>query len=153
MKITTLCHVEKDGCWLMMHRVKKEKDLNHGKWIGIGGHLENGESPEECVRREAMEEAGIELKDLKLRGILTFILPKWGDELTFLYTAGTDTPEILQSEEGVLDWIPVDKVWDLNLWDGDRAFLPLLLTERECFSMKLVYDENDELIETVLSEC
>ena len=150
MKLTTLCYVEREGCWLMLHRVKKQQDENEGKWIGIGGHLEAGESPEECIRREAMEETGLPLKNLKLRGILTFILPKWGNELTFLYTAETDFSIFKESNEGILQWVPVEKVDQLALWPGDRAFLPLLKEKRECFSMKLVYDEEDRLLETKL---
>ena len=87
MRLTTLCYAENAGRWLMMHRVKKDADENAGKWIGLGGHLLEDETPEECVRREVREEAGLELRDLRLRGILTFILPDWGNELTFLYTA------------------------------------------------------------------
>ncbi len=147
MKLTTLCYVEYNGCYLMMHRVKKQLDENENKWIGIGGHLEENESPDECVRREALEETGLVLKDLQLRGILTFILPKWGNELTFLYTASVDSPRFEESTEGVLKWIPIDQIQDLNLWPGDRAFLPLLRTRQDCFSMKLIYDEEDLFLE------
>ena len=147
MKLTTLCYVEYNGCYLMMHRVKKQLDENENKWIGIGGHLEENESPDECVRREALEETGLVLKDLKLRGILTFILPKWGNELTFLYTASADSPRFEESNEGVLQWVPIDQIQDLNLWPGDRAFLPLLRTRQDCFSMKLIYDEEDLFLE------
>ena len=150
MKLTTLCYVEHEGCWLMLHRVKKQKDENEGKWIGIGGHLEAGETPEECIRREALEETGLSLKNLKLRGILTFILPKWGNELTFLYTAETDSSDLKENDEGILQWVPQEMVDQLALWPGDRAFLPLLREKRECFSMKLVYDEQDRLLETKL---
>ena len=147
MKLTTLCYMEYNGCYLMMHRVKKQLDENENKWIGIGGHLEENESPDECVRREALEETGLVLKDLQLRGILTFILPKWGNELTFLYTASVDSPRFEESNEGVLKWIPIDQIQDLNLWPGDRAFLPLLRTRQDCFSMKLIYDEEDLFLE------
>ena len=150
MKLTTLCYVEHEGCFLMLHRVKKQQDENEGKWIGIGGHLEKDESPEECIRREAREEAGLELADLRLRGILTFILPKWGNELTFLYTARTDRAELPETDEGVLRWIPVDKIEQLDLWEGDRAFLKLLQSRNEVFSLKLVYDEEDRLVDTVM---
>ena len=87
MRLTTLCYVEHNGCYLMLHRIKKDQDENAGKWIGVGGHMEAGESPEECVRREVWEETGLSLSNLQLRGILTFILPAWGNELTFLFTA------------------------------------------------------------------
>ena len=145
MRLTTLCYAEKDGCWLMLHRVKKDSDENAGKWIGIGGHLEENESPEECVRREAMEEAGVSLTDLKLRGILTFILPSWGNELTFLYTAKTEISELPECGEGVLKWIPIEDIPNLSLWEGDRIFLPLLTSREDVFSLKLVYDQEGSL--------
>ncbi len=145
MRLTTLCYVERDGCWLMLHRVKKNADENAGKWIGIGGHLEENESPEECIRREAREEAGVELSDLRLRGIITFILPDWGNELTFLYTAKTDTAELPDCGEGVLEWVPIENVMSLPLWEGDKVFLPLLLSRQEPFSLKLVYEPGGAL--------
>ena len=146
MRLTTLCYVERDGCWLMLHRVKKDADENAGKWIGIGGHLEENESPEECVRREALEEAGIRLHSLKLRGILTFILPAWGNELTFLYTAETDQTELPECEEGDLAWVPISEVGNLPLWEGDKIFLPLLSESKDVFSLKLTYDAEGKLI-------
>lgn len=145
MRLTTLCYIEHDHCWLMMHRVKKEEDENAGKWIGIGGHLEENESPEECIRREALEEAGMKLTGLKLRGIITFILPDWGNEMTFLYTAQTDTTELKECSEGVLKWIPITKAMDLPLWEGDRIFLPLLQTREDVFSLKLNYEPGGRL--------
>ncbi len=145
MRLTTLCYVERDGCWLMLHRVKKDADENAGKWIGIGGHLEENESPEECIRREAREEAGVELSDLRLRGIITFILPDWGNELTFLYTAKTETAELPDCGEGVLEWVPIENVMSLPLWEGDKVFLPLLLSRQEPFSLKLVYEPGGAL--------
>ena len=145
MRLTTLCYVERDGCRLMMHRVKKNEDENAGKWIGIGGHLEDNESPEECIRREALEEAGLKLSDLRLRGILTFILPAWGNELTFLYTAHTDTEELPDCSEGVLKWIPIGEELNLPLWEGDKIFLPLLQNRDDVFSLKLVYDAGGNL--------
>lgn len=146
MRLTTLCYIEKDGSYLMMHRTKKEQDENAGKWIGIGGHMKKNETPEECVRREIIEETGLTVEDLKLRGVLTFILPSWGNELTFLYTASTKEEVSRECSEGVLKWIPVDEVMELPLWEGDRTFLPLLKEEKDCFSMKLVYDEEDHLL-------
>ncbi len=150
MRLTTLCYVEKDGCYLMLHRTRKEQDENAGKWIGIGGHLEENESPEECMRREAMEEAGLRLEHLRLRGILTFILPDWGNELTFLYTAQTDTSELPECREGVLRWIPFGEIPALNLWEGDRVFLPLLQTRDDCFSLKLIYEPGGRLADWIL---
>lgn len=139
MRLTTLCYVEQNGCYLMLHRVKKDQDENAGKWIGIGGHLEENESPEECIRREAREEAGIALTALRLRGIITFILPDWGNELTFLYTAQTQSDALPDCPEGVLRWVPVEQVPSLPLWEGDKVFLPLLRTREDCFSLKLTY--------------
>ena len=142
MRLTTLCYIEKDGCWLMMHRVKKQQDENAGKWIGIGGHLEEDESPEECVLREIREETGLAVTDLKLRGLITFILPDWGNELTFLYTARTGgevLPDRMDGPEGVLRWVPIPDVDGLSLWEGDRVFLPLLRERQDCFSLKLTY--------------
>ena len=131
---------------------QKSLDENAGKWIGLGGHLENGESPAECVRREIMEEAGIRISDLRLRGVITFILPDWGNELTFLYTARTDTEALPECTEGELEWVPVGDVLSLPLWEGDRVFLPLLRTRDDCFSLKLIYAPGGQLIESRLEE-
>ena len=150
MRLTTLCYVERNGCWLMMHRTKKSQDENAGKWIGLGGHLEAGESPAECVRREIREESGLQISDLRLRGVITFILPDWGDELTFLYTARTDTESLPECTEGELKWVPLDDVLSLPLWEGDRIFLPLLQSRSDCFSIKLVYAPGGRLIESRL---
>lgn len=146
MRLTTLCYIEREGRYLMLHRVKKKEDENAGKWIGLGGHLLAHESPEECIRREVMEEAGLTLTDLRLRGILTFILPDWGDELTFLYTAGAEGEVSPDCDEGELRWVPVEEVEDLPLWEGDRLFLPLLRTRPDCFSMKLIYAPGGALV-------
>ncbi len=139
MRLTTLCYAENDGRWLMMHRTKKAADENAGKWIGLGGHMREDESPEECVRREVREEAGLELEGLRLRGILTFILPDWGNELTFLYTARAEDRELPECDEGELRWIRIEEAEKLPLWEGDRIFLPLLRTREDCFSLKLIY--------------
>ena len=152
MRLTTLCYIEKDGCWLMLHRIKKAQDENQGKWIGIGGHLEENESPEECVLREAKEETGLSLAGLRLRGISTFILTDWGNELTFLYTAETKDSDLPECPEGILKWVPIDQVDSLSLWEGDRVFLPLLRTRRDCFSLKLIYRPGGELESWVLDE-
>ena len=150
MRITTLCYIEKDGCWLMLHRVKKNGDENAGKWIGIGGHLEPNESPDECILREIQEETGLTVTDLRLRGVITFILPDWGNELTFLYSAHTAQDKVKACEEGDLAWIPIDQVSQLSLWEGDRVFLPLLRTEGDCCSLKLVDAPGGKLIDTCL---
>ena len=153
MRLTTLCYIEKDGCWLMIHRVKKVQDENAGKWIGIGGHLEENESPEECILREIREETGLPVTDLRLRGLITFILPDWGNELTFLYTARTDgevPADRADGPEGVLRWVPIPEVDSLALWEGDRVFLPLLRERGDCFSLKLTYLPGGALKEAAL---
>ena len=150
MRLTTLCYIRMDGCYLMLHRIKKNQDENAGKWIGIGGHVEENESPDECIRREAMEEAGLALRSLRLRGVITFILPDWGNEMTFLYTAETDKKDLPECAEGVLQWVPISKVPDLPLWEGDRIFLPLLETGNDCFSLKLIYEAGGILTGYVL---
>ncbi len=152
MRLTTLCYAENDGRWLMMHRIKKSADENAGKWIGLGGHLQENETPEECIRREVLEEAGLELRNLRLRGILTFILPDWGNELTFLYTAEAEDVPLPECSEGVLQWIPQDQALNLPLWEGDRVFLPMLQSGSDLFSLKLVYAPGGALLETRLEE-
>lgn len=152
MRLTTLCYVEREQKYLMLHRVKKHQDENAGKWIGIGGHVEENEAPDECIRREAREEAGMELKNLRLRGIITFILPDWGNELTFLYTAETDQEALPACGEGVLRWVPIADIPSLELWEGDRVFLPLLQSRQDCFSLKLSYAPGGRLIGYELSQ-
>ncbi len=151
MRLTTLCYIERNGCYLMMNRNKKANDENEGKWIGVGGHLEENESPEECALREIKEETGLTVTDLRLRGIITFILPDWGNELTFLYTAQTDSDETAACAEGTLAWIPMEKISELPLWEGDRVFLPLLRSCPDCFSLKLIYAPGGALADYRLS--
>ena len=122
MRITTLCYAENGGRWLMMHRTKKDADENAGKWIGLGGHLQEDETPEECIRREVREEAGLELQNLRLRGILTFILPDWGNELTFLYTAEAEDLPLPECGEGVLQWVPKKQVMNRPPVGGRPCF-------------------------------
>ena len=150
MRLTTLCYIERDNSYLMLHRTKKSLDENAGKWIGLGGHLEENESPEECVRREILEESGLQVTDLRLRGIITFILPDWGNELTFLYTARTETEELPECTEGELKWIPIGEVLSLPLWEGDRVFIPLLQSRQDCFSLKLEYAPGGAFVRAVL---
>lgn len=139
MRLTTLCYIRRGERILLMHRTKKKQDENAGKWIGIGGHMNEDESPEDCVLREIAEETALPVTDLRLRGIITFILPDWGNELTFLYTARTDRETLPDCPEGELRWIPEDRVTGLPLWEGDRVFLPLLREREDCFSLKLDY--------------
>ena len=145
MRLTTLCYISRGDRVLLLHRVKKNHDENAGKWIGIGGHLEENESPEECILREIREETGLTVTGLRLRGILTFILPAWGNELTFLYTAQTEEEALPDCAEGDLQWVPEKDILSLPLWEGDRVFLPMLKQRTDCFSLKLIYDEDGEL--------
>ena len=150
-KMTTLCYIEHDGKYLMLYRNKKENDINEGKWIGVGGHFEEGESPEECLVREVKEETGLTLTHWRSRGLLTFI---WGNmtEFIHLYTADGWTGEMIQGDacrEGVLEWVPKEKVEQLPIWEGDKIFFRLLEENRPFFSLKLSY-EDDILKEAVL---
>ena len=146
MKNTTLCYIEKDDKYLMLLRNKKLVDLNKGKWIGVGGKFEEGESPEDCLIREVKEETGLTLTEYKLRGIVTFISNEWEGEYMFLYT-GSVSDGLLEftCDEGELRWIPKSEIMSLNLWEGDRAFLKLLFEDSPFFTMKLEY-HGDELI-------
>ncbi|MEE3462231.1 MAG: 8-oxo-dGTP diphosphatase [Lachnospiraceae bacterium] len=145
--VTTLCYLEKDGSYLMLHRTKKKHDLNEGKWIGVGGHFEEGESPEECIRREVLEETGYTMHTVKLRGIITFCSPRVPEEIMFLYTSDDFSGTEKVCDEGELRWIPKDEILNLPLWEGDRVFLPMLDTRDDIFSLKLIYDAEDHLIE------
>jgi 8-oxo-dGTP diphosphatase len=149
--MTTLCYIEQDGKYLMMHRIKKEQDINEGKWIGVGGHFEQGESPEECLLREVKEETGLVLTSWRFRGIVTFTADHVLTEYMCLYTADRYEGELnMDCREGVLKWIPKEDVASLNLWEGDRVFLKLLASEEPFFSLKLSY-EKDALVECALN--
>ena len=147
---TTLCYIEKDDSYLMLHRVKKEKDINKDKWIGVGGHFEEGESPEECLLREVKEETGLELTSFRLRGIVTFTTDMYPTEYMFLYTADVYEGEITECSEGNLEWVKKREVYQLPAWEGDKVFFRLLEEEIPVFSLKLRY-EGDNLVETILN--
>ena len=172
MELTTLCYIERGDEYLMLHRVSKKHDINKGKWIGVGGHFEGQESPDECLLREVREETGLILTSYRMRGIVTFISGRGTSEYMFLFTADGFAPEgeagksslggfaVPQKEggdiplkpcsEGELAWVKKAEVPQLNLWEGDRIFLKLLLERDDFFLLKLVYDEEDRLIEAVL---
>lgn len=148
--LTTLCYIEKDNKYLMLHRIKKENDLNKDKWIGVGGHFELGESPEECLLREVREETGLTLTSWKFRGIVTFLSNEWEEaEYMCLYTADGFDGKIIPCNEGTLEWVEKEKVTELPIWEGDKIFLRLLKENREFFSLKLRY-EGAKLVEAVL---
>ena len=147
---TTLCYIEKNGRYLMMPRIKKQGDINHDKWVGIGGHFEQDESPEECLLREVREERGLILENYALRGIITFISDKWQTKYMFLYTADfPDKGVVKDCNEGVLEWIDKKDVYSLPIWEGDKIFFRLLEEHREFFSLKLRY-QGDDLVEAKL---
>lgn len=150
MKLSTLCYIERDGCYLMLHRIKKQQDVNAGKWIGVGGKLEEGESPDECVVREVMEETGLTFTRPRMRGVITFVSAGWDDEIMFLYTGEAQGSVRPDCDEGILRWVPISDVPSLNLWQGDRVFLRLLLSTQDFFSLKLSY-QGDTLVYCALN--
>jgi len=136
---TTLCYLERGDEYLMLHRVKKEHDLNHDKWIGVGGKFEDGESPEDCLLREVREETGLALTAYRYRGIVTFVSDQWPTEYMHLFTATDWMGEQIVCDEGNLEWIRKDRLRSLPLWEGDQIFLRLLDTDAPFFSLKLRY--------------
>ena len=142
---STLCYIEKDGKYLMLHRVVKKNDVNKDKWIGVGGHFEYAESPEECLLREVKEETGYTLTSWKYRGIVTFVYGEDVVEYMSLYTADGFTGDPIECDEGILEWVEKEKIKDLNLWEGDKIFFRLMDEEEEFFSLKLVYNKSDVL--------
>ena len=151
MKLTVSCYIENSDRFLMLHRTKKKVDINQGKWIGVGGKLEPGESPDECLRREVKEETGLTLTSYRLRGLITFnfvgpdALPGWETEYMFLYTADGYEGELISCNEGDLAWIAKTDIPSLNLWPGDRFFLEDLLRGEPFFTYKIIYEGNDML--------
>ncbi len=140
MLYSTLCYIEKNGKYLMLHRVKKENDANHDKWVGIGGKFEDGESPEECILRETKEETGLTLTAYRYRGIVTFVSDKWETEYMHLFTATGFSGQIIDCDEGVLEWISKERLAAIPKWQGDDIFLRLLDSDAPFFSLKLRYE-------------
>lgn len=149
-KLSSLCYIEKDNQYLMLHRVKKVNDENHDKWIGVGGKFEWGESPEDCMLREVREETGYTLTSWKYRGIITFVYGEDTVEYMSLFTADGFEGTPIDCDEGVLEWVAKDRVPELNLWEGDRIFFRLLDERKEFFSLKLVYNKQDILQQAAL---
>lgn len=142
MKDTTLCYVENDGKYLMLHRIKKENDMNKDKWIGIGGKVEPFETAFECIKREAFEETGLTLENPQLRGIVYFHSTIWSSERMFLYTCDKFSGHIKECDEGVLEWIEKDKITSLPLWEGDKIFFDLLNEGESGFELTLNYNKD-----------
>ena len=149
MRNTTLVHLERDGKYLMLHLVKKERDENHDKWVGIGGKFEEGESPEDCALREVYEETGLTLRSWAYRGIVTFVSDEWGTEYMHLFHSADFTGTVKDCDEGVLEWVDKKALLSLPIWAGDRIFLRLLDSDRPFFSLKLCYT-GDRLTKAVL---
>ena len=145
VKNSTLCYIEKDNKYLMLHRVVKKDDVNKDKWIGVGGQFEFGESPEDCVLREVKEETGYTLTSYQYRGLVTFVFADIEMEFMSLFTADGFEGEPIECNEGVLEWVPIEDIESLNLWEGDKIFFRLLEEKIPFFSLKLVYNLDGQL--------
>ena len=146
---TTLCYLEQDGCYLMLHRIKKKKDVNHDKWIGVGGKFEPGEDALACALREVREETGLTMRDPQYRGSADPSCPPWPAEPTHLYTRTDFTGTMTDCNEGTLEWVPKERVQELPIWPGDKLFFRLLAEEAPFFHLELTYD-GDTLTRAVL---
>lgn len=149
--LSTLCYIEREGRYLMLHRTVKKNDVNKDKWIGVGGHFEADESPEECLLREVKEETGYTLLSFQYRGIVTFVSGNGVTEYMSLFTADSFEGEPISCDEGELEWVEIEQVWGLNIWEGDKIFFRLLDETDEFFSLKLVYDGMDRLVSAALN--
>ena len=150
IKRTTLCYIEHDGAYLLLHRVKKKNDLNEGKWVGIGGHFLDGEDADACLLREVREETGIRLTDYRFAGKIRFEAPPWPVEIMYLYRASlTERAVLPECDEGVLAWVDKERALSLPMWEGDRVFFELMEKGGAPFSLLLRY-EGDRLVESRL---
>lgn len=150
MLLTTLCYMEKGNQYLMLHRVKKEHDINKDKWIGVGGKFEDKESPEDCLLREVREETGLTLTSWKFRGIITFVTDRYETEFMHLYTADGWEGEMIECNEGNLEWLDKKEVFNLKVWEGDKIFFWLMQYDAPFFSLRLEY-VGDELVSYALN--
>ena len=150
MRNTTLCHIEKDGKYLMLHRIKKKNDLNQDKWVGIGGKFEDKESPEECNLRETFEETGLTLNSYKYCGIVTFVSDIWETEYMHIFHSDSFSGELKECDEGELCWVDIKEIYNLPIWEGDKIFLRLIEEKSSFFSLKLEY-KGDMLVNAVLN--
>ncbi|MGI6011316.1 MAG: NUDIX hydrolase [Ruminococcus sp.] len=148
---STLCYMERDEKYLMLHRTVKKNDVNKDKWIGVGGHFEQDESPEECLLREVREETGYFLTSWQFRGLVTFVSGDGVTEYMCLFTADGFEGDPIPCDEGELQWVDKDRIEELNIWEGDKIFLRLLREDREFFSLKLVYDGGGCLVSANLN--
>lgn len=155
MKETTLCYIENDGCYLMMHRIKKKNDENSGKWIGVGGKIEKNETPAQCALREIKEETGLSISHICYRGKVLFKSDIYDDELMHLFTAFSKSRDFLPCDEGELMWIKKEDIPSLNLWEGDKVFLKRLIDGDNNFFEILLSYEGDTLkeIKEEINEC
>lgn len=149
MILSTICYIEKNNKYLMLHRTKKENDISKDKWIGIGGKFENNESPEECIKREVFEETGLKLKTFKLRGIVTYTSKEWETEYMYIFTSNDFEGDLIECNEGDLEWIDKEKIVNLNTWEGDKLFLKKLENDNNFFTMKFEYD-GDNLLNYII---
>ena len=150
-QLSTLCYLERDNKYLMLHRVVKKNDVNKDKWIGVGGHFEQDESPDECLLREVREETGYTLTSYRFRGIVTFVSGDGVTEYMHLFTADGFEGTPAACDEGVLEWVPIGQIDDLNIWEGDKIFFRLLAQNAPFFSLKLVYDGKGGLVSAALN--
>ena len=150
MRNTTLCHIEKDNKYLMLHRIKKKNDLNQDKWVGIGGKFEDKESPEECNKREVLEETGLRLENARYCGIVTFVSDIWETEYMHLFHSDSFSGKIKECDEGELCWVDKEGIYSLPIWEGDKIFLKLIEENVPFFSLKLEY-KGDTLINAILN--
>ena len=150
MRATTLCYIERGDQYLMLHRTKKENDANHDKWLGIGGGIEEGETPQMCLLREAKEETGLTLTSYRYRAVIDFVSDCWEDEVMHLFTADGFEGEMISCDEGELEWIDKEKLISLTMWEGDLIFLKLLQTDEPFFRLRLEY-QGEHLARAVLN--
>lgn len=148
---SSLCYLEKDGKYLMLHRTKKQNDINKDKWLGVGGKLEEKESPEDAIKREVKEETGLTLQSFTMRGIVTYLSNQWETEYMFVFTSTDFTGDVIECNEGDLVWVEKEKVPDLPTWEGDKFILEYLDKKDVFFSMKFIY-EDEKLVEYEITE-